>query len=323
MFRKTTFVFLVLALLVSACASPVPPAVPTQAPTSLPVATTAPVPAQLTFMDGLGRTVKLSAPAQKIVSTAPSNTEILFAVGAGRQVVGVDDFSDFPAEAKTLTKVGGTNKYNMEQIAALKPDLVLMAEINNPEDAKSLEALGITVYYLSNPTTLEDMYQNLLLVGSLTGHEQEAAALIETLKARVSAVDEKTKTAASKPVVFYEMDSTDPAKPYTAGTGTFIDLLITRAAGANLPAVAGIKDTYPQVSLEQVVATDPDMILLGDAMWGVTPESVGQRPGWDKLKAVIGQQVFPFDDNLVSRPGPRLVDGLEALAKLIHPELFK
>jgi iron complex transport system substrate-binding protein len=119
------------------------------------------------------------------------------------------------------------------------------------------------------------------------------------------------------------LDSTDPAKPYTAGPGTFVDLLIQRAGGANLTTVAGIKDPYPKISVEQVVSTNPDLIILGDSMWGVTIESVGQRPGWEKLKAVTGKQIFPFDDNLVSRPGPRLVDGLEALAKLMHPELFK
>ena len=167
------------------------------------------------------------------------------------------------------------------------------------------------------------MYTNLEIVAKLTGHEQETAALIDSLKVRVAAVDEKIKAATTKPVVFYELDSTDPAKPWTAGPGSFIDLLINRAGGVNLTSVASIKDAYPQVSVEQVVSTNPDLIILGDAMWGVTVESVGQRPGWEKLKAVTGKQVHPFDDNIVSRPGPRLVDGLEALAKLLHPELFK
>ncbi len=310
MFRKLALVLFVLALLVSACAAPATPQ-PTAVPTGISVA------------DGLGRVVKLAGPAQKIVSMAPSNTELLFAVGAGKQVIARDDFSDFPAEVSALPKIGGTNKYNIEQIVALKPDLVLMAEINTPEQVKSIEDLGITVYYLANPKTLEDMYTNLLIVASLTGHEKDAASLIETLKTRVAALDEKLKAVTSRPVVFYELDSTDPAKPYTAGPGTFVDLLIVRAGGANLTTAAGIKDPYPQVSVEQVVTTDPDKIVLGDSMWGTTIESVGQRPGWEKLKAVVGQQIFPFDDNLVSRPGPRLVDGLEALAKLIHPELFK
>lgn len=319
MLRKLTFVLITFALLLSACGAPATPA--TVAPTVAP--TVEPTASGLTFTDGLGRTVKLAGPAQRIVSLAPSNAEILFAVGAGKQVVGVDEFADFPAEVKNLTNIGGMNKYNNEQIVALKPDLILMAEINNPEQVKIFEDLGLTVYYLNNPKTLDDMYGNLEIVAKLTGHEQETATLIDSLKKRVAAVDEKIKAASGKPVVFYELDSTDPAKPYTIGPGTFVDLLIARAGGLDFSAAAGIKDPYPQVSVEQVVTTDPDMIILGDSMWGTTVESVGQRPGWEKLKAVVAGQVYPFDDNLVSRPGPRLVDGLESLAKLLHPELFK
>jgi iron complex transport system substrate-binding protein len=332
MFRKLSFILIVFSLILAACgqvATPVmatlaPTAVPaTLAPTSAPTQAPTTVPATLTFTDGLGREVKLSGPAQRVVSLAPSNTEILFAVGAGKQVVGRDDFSDYPAETGPLPKIGSLEKLNTEQIVALKPDLVLAAEINSQEQVKALTDLGLTVYYLSNPKTIEDMYTNLGIVAKLTGHEPETAALVESLKARVAVVDEKIKAATAKPVVFYELDSTDPAKPWTAGPGSFIDLLISRAGGVNLTTAAGVKESYPQVSVEQVVSTNPDMILLGDAMWGVTVESVGQRPGWEKLKAVTGKQVYPFDDNLVSRPGPRLVDGLEALAKLLHPELFK
>jgi len=336
MLRKLTFIIVTFALLLSACGAPATPAptvpapslaaptaLPTVAPTVAPTTEPTAALAGLTLTDGLGREVKMAGPAQRIISLAPSNTEILFALGAGKQVVGRDEYADYPAEAKSVVSVGGMGKYNNEQMVALKPDLVLMAEINNPEQVKAIEALGLTVYYLSNPKTLEDMYTNLEIVAKLTGHEQETAALIVTLKQRVAAVDEKIKAASTKPVVFYELDSTDPAKPYTIGPGTFVDLLITRAGGLDFSVAAGIKDAYPQVSAEQVVSTNPDMILLGDAQWGVSVESVGQRPGWEKLKAVTSKQVFAFDDNTVSRPGPRLVDGLEALAKLLHPELFK
>ena len=331
MLRKLTFSLAIFAVLLAACAPAVTPTLApaateipaTSAPTLEPTLDPTAAPAGLTFTDGLGREVKLAGPAQKIVSLAPSNTEILFAIGAGKQVIGRDDFSDFPAEAKALPSLGGVEKQNAEQIVALQPDLVLAAEINSPEQVKALADLGLTVYYLSNPKTIEDLYTNLEIVAKLTGHEAEAATLTESLKARVAVVDEKIKGAATKPVVFYEVDATDPAKPWTAGPGTFIDLLISRAGGVNLTSAAGITDAYPQVGAEQIVTTDPDLIVLGDSMWGVTVESVGQRPGWEKLKAVTGQQVFPFDDNLVSRPGPRLVDGLEALAKLLHPELFK
>lgn len=327
MSRKLILTLLALALILAACA-PLQPALPPApvieaAPateTAAPPATIAP----LTFVDGLGRTVTLTGTAQRIVSLAPSNTEILFAIGAGAQVVGRDEFSDYPAEAAALPTVGGSfGGYNLEQIVALEPDLVLAAEINTPEQVKALEDLGLTVYYLKNPTTLEEMFATLKMAALFTGHEAEAEALVQALQARVQTVDEKLASVTEKPVVFYEIDATDPNKPFSAGPGTFIDLLITRAGGINLTRVAGITDAYPQVGLEQIVSVDPQVILLGDAMWGVTVESVAARPGWDGLTAVKEGRVLPFDDNLVSRPGPRLVDGLEALAKLLHPNAFK
>jgi iron complex transport system substrate-binding protein len=304
MIRKLLFGLLTLTLVLAACA-------PAAAPAS----------SGMSFTDGLGRMLTLPAPAQKIVSMAPSNTEILFAIGAGPQVVGRDEFSNYPVGVETIPSIGGSmGQYSYEQVAALKPDLVLASEINTPEQVKALEDLGLTVYYLPNPKSLEDFYTNLATVAKLTGHESEAKAFIESLMTRVAAVDKKIATVTQKPVVFYEIDASDPNKPYTTGPGTFIDLLIARAGGQNLP---GLTDAYPQVSLEQIVLANPAIILLGDALYGTTPESVAARPGWSKIAAVTDNRVLPFDDNLVSRPGPRLVDGLEALAQAIHPELYK
>jgi iron complex transport system substrate-binding protein len=320
MLRKTLLLTLLIALL-TACA---PQATPTMAPVATEIVITeAPteVPAMLSFTDGLGREIKLDGPAKRVVSLAPSNTEILFAIGAGEQTIGRDQLSDYPAEATNVTDIGPTfDALNTELIVSLEPDLVLAAEINTPEQVKALEDLGLTVYYLSNPLTLEEMYGNLEIVAQLTGHEAETATLIESLKARVAAVDEKIAPLSSRFSVFYELDASDPAKPYTAGKGTFITLLIERAGGYN---IAGDIDGYPQLSLEQVVAADPAFIILGDARYGVTIESIAQRPGWENLSAVKNGKVVPFNDDLVSRPGPRLVDALEELAKLLRPELFQ
>lgn len=295
--------------------SPATEAALTEAPTEDSVGTT------LTVTDGLGREVTLDGVPQRIISLAPSNTEILYAIGAGDQVVGRDTLSDFPEEAASATDIGSTfQDLNTELIVSLKPDLVLAAEVNTPEQVKQLEDLGLMVYYLKNPTTLEEMYANLELVAQLTGHSQEAAELVESLQARVAAVDEKIAPISSRPSIFYELDATDPAKPYTAGKGTFITQLIDRAGGYN---IASDLDGYPQMSLEQVVAADPAFIILGDARYGVSPESIAQRPGWENLSAVKNENVVPFNDDLVSRPGPRLVDALEELAKLLRPELFQ
>jgi iron complex transport system substrate-binding protein len=271
-----------------------------------------------TRTDGMSRTIKLKGTPQRIVSLTPSNSEILFAVGAGKQVVGRDSFSDYPAEARSVKDVGGSmGKYDIEAIVALQPDLVLAGEINTPELVNSLQQLGLTVYYLPNPTTLEGLYSNLETVGQLTGFRSQAAALVDSLKKRVAAVDAMIQPLNSRPTVYYELDATDPTKPYTAGPGTFVDLLISRAGGINIGR--SLTSQWAQISFEQLMVDNPAMIILGDSAYGVSADTLKQRAGWALLNAVKNGQIYPFDDNLVSRPGPRLVDGLEALAKLLHP----
>ncbi len=321
---KLILMILISCVVLVACANPA--AVP---PTSISISTAAPATAtaqpnssQISLTDGLGRTITLKAPAQRIVSMAPSNTEILFAIGAGSQVVGRDEFSDYPAEAKSLPSVGGSFAgYNNEAIVNLKPDLVMAAEINTKEQVQALENLGLTVFYLSNPADLNGMYKNLGTVAKLTGHEAEANTLVESLKKRVEAVTGKTAPLSTLPPVFYELDSTDPSAPYTAGPGTFINTLIDMAGGRNVGN--SLKSPYAQISVEELLVQNPQVILLGDGAYGVTVESVTKRAGWEKIEAVKNGKIYTFDDNLVSRPGPRLVDGLETLAKLLHPELFK
>ena len=285
--------------------------------------TSTPATPSITMTDDLGRTVTLAGPAQRVVSLAPSNTEILFAIGAGAQVVGRDETSDYPAEALSLPTVGGWSGFSSESIVALHPDLVLAqgGGLNSPELVASLERLGLTVYVLPNPPTIEAMYTNLETAGVLTGHGTDATTLVDSLKRRVAAVDQKIMPLSYAPTVYYELDATEPTKPYTAGPGSFVDLLITRAGGINIGAE--LQGQWAQISLEQLLVANPAIIILGDAAYGETPAKVAQRPGWGTLAAIQTDQVFPFDDNLVSRPGPRLVDGLEALAKLLHPGVFK
>jgi iron complex transport system substrate-binding protein len=302
------FVLLIAAvLLISACApvaAPSPTAIPTQA--------------GLTLTDGLGRTVTMPKPALKIVSMAPSNTEILFALNAGPAVIGRDEFSDYPSDAKNIASIGGSmGKYNFEEIAKLQPDLVLASSLNTPEQIKALEDLKLTVFEITNPTTIDGLYANLETVGKLTGHTADAGQLVDSLKQRVSAVIANAAKATSQLKVFYELDGTDPSKPWTAGPGSYVDTLIKMAGGLN--AAASLKGDYAQISQEELIATNPDIILLGDGAYGVTPDQVAQRPGWSVMAAVQNKKVLTFDDNTVSRPGPRLVDGLEMLYKVMHP----
>ena len=276
----------------------------------------------LALSDGLGRSVTLQAVPQKIVSLAPSNTEILFAIGAQSQLIGRDTFSDYPEPAQDIADIGGGyGDLNSELIVSLKPDLVLAAELTPPEQIKAMEDLGLNVFLLKNPVTFEEMYVNLETVGRISGHESQAANLIEQLKTRVAAVKEKIAAAQSRPLVFYELDGGDPDNPWTSGPGTFIDTLIDDSGGVNLGHV--LSTDWAQISVEELVQQNPEIIILGDYTWGgITPEDVFARNAWDSISAVKNKQVYTFDDNLVSRPGPRMVDGLEAMAKLLHPDLF-
>lgn len=313
MFRLIRYwgIILLLAVVLPACA-PTAAATPTAAPAAAPVAVT----------DGLGVEVRLDAPAQRIVSLAPSNTEILFALGAGPQVVAREDFSNYPPEAASLPSVGGSMmNYNLEELTRLTPDLVLASPLTPPEQLEAMKAITTNVFVVPNPTDLEGLYTNLLNVGALTGKDAEAQALVSDLRARANAVTTKVAAAAEKPKVFYELDATDPAKPWTAGPGTFIDLLIGLAGGQNLGAA--LSGEWAQISQEELIVQNPDIILLGDALYGgITPESVAARPGWDVIAAVQNQRVVAFNDDLVSRPGPRMIEGLEELARVLHPDLF-
>lgn len=310
-----------LAFLLTACSGQPSAELPTpqidvvEAPTAT---------ADLSIMlnDGLNRTITLDAPAQRIISIAPSNTEILFAIGAGEQVIGRDDASDFPEQALAIPSIGDTFVgLNTEAIVASNPDLVLAAEITPVEYVTELEGLGINVFWLANPNDLEGLYINLGIVGQLTGRSEEAEALIQTLRTRVAEVRSVLADVTEIPKVFYELDASDANAPWTSGSGTFIDILITEAGGQNVGAV--LAGEFAQMSIEELLLQNPDIILLGDAAYGVTVESVGQRAGWAQLAAVQNGQVFPFNDSLVSRPGPRLIDALEQLAVLLHPELFE
>ena len=308
--RKLLLVFLALTLLLAACT---PAATPAATPTS----------AAIVISDGEGKEFRLEQPAQRIISLAPSNTEILFALGAGGQVVAREDFSNYPAEAASLPSVGGSMMtYNLEEITKQTPDLILASPLTPAEQITAMQAITPNIYVLPNPKDLEGLYTNLLNVGALTGRSSEAEALVSDLRARAKVVMDKIATVTEKPTVFYELDATDPAKPWTAGPGTFIDLLINLAGGQNIGAA--LTGDWAQISQEELLVKNPDIILLGDALYGgITPESVAARPGWNVIAAVKNQRVETFNDDLVSRPGPRMIDGLEALAKAIHPELFK
>lgn len=328
---------LMLVLVVTAACAPAPTAIPpTLAPTAVPptatpaatavppTATAVPAtatPLSVTVTDSVSRTVTIAGAPQRIVSLAPSTTEIAFALGLGSRVIAVDTNSDYPAEVKSLPKIK-TYPLNLEQVVSLKPDLVLAAGLTNPDDVKKMTDLKLIVLVIGAPTaTFDNVMTDIALLGKATGTDAKAKAVTDAMKQRIDAVKAKIANAKTKPRVYWELDATDPAKPYTPGPGSFINDMITLAGGVNVAANA--KATWAQISLEEVVAANPEIIILGDAAYGITVESVKARKGWSAISAVKNDKVMTIDDNLVSRPGPRVVEGLEAVAKLLHPELFQ
>ncbi len=316
----------ILAILAGCVGTPAPTPTPSPAPTftPAPTATPAPTPSPTPFLvltDEHGRTIVLRARPQRIVTLAPSATEMIFAVGAGDRLVGRDELSDYPPEAKNVPSIGGTYPtINTEAIVALRPDLILAPGVISPEQVKALEGLGLVVFHQRTPKDIEEIFEQIRTVGRLTGNTAQAERAVADLRARLAAIEEKVRTVSTRPKVFYELDATDPSKPWTAGPGSFIDRLIVRAGGQNIGA--SLPSEWGQISLEELIRQDPDLIILGTANYGETPEKVRQRPGWNRLRAVREGRIYPINADLISRPGPRIVEGLEALARIIHPERF-
>ncbi len=319
---------LLVALVVGACAPMVTPMAPTPTPVPSPTtqeapATPTPAPYPLTVTDDLGREVTIPGRPDKIISLAPSNSEILFAVGAGDQVVGVTQYCNYPPEACQAKEViGGFSPKSMsiEKILALEPDVVFSAGSFHMPVIEALEKAGVPVVAL-DPQGFEGIYDDILLVGQITDHAEEAEALVADMKARVAAV---TAAVADIPAeerlkVFYEVWD-EPLM--TAGPDTFIGQMIELAGGVNI--FGDMEEQYPQVSAEVVIERNPDVILGPDSHAdALTPEKIAARPGWENIKAVQTGRIYTVNGDIVSRAGPRVVDALETIAQLLYPERFQ
>lgn len=274
-----------------------------------------------TFVDDMGREVTIDEIPQRIVSHVPSITETLFALGLGERVVGVSDYCDYPEEAKSKPSVGNYFNPSIESIVALEPDLVLTD--GHSESIKQLDELEPPITYIViDPKDIDGIFRDLELLGKVTGTEREAEKLIEDMQDSISHVIALVEGAP--PVrVLYIIDATDPTLPWTAGPGSFVDWLITTAGGENIAAEA--QGAWVQFSIEQIVSSDPEIIIL-PAKHGTTftsPETLEGNPAWREITAVEQGRIRIIDGDLVDRSGPRIVQGLEEIARIIHPELFK
>lgn len=304
----------------SASAAAVATVAPTLAPTATPAPTPSPTPAPAfptTLTDDEGTAVAIKAEPQKIVSLTPAATETLFAIGAGPRVIATTAFDDYPPAAVALPDVATFTAVDVEKIVGLEADLVIAGgnSFNPPEAIKSLRNLGVPVLVIYAPD-LAGALKDIALIGAAVGRPEQAAAITTVMQADFDAVAAAT-TGLSKPRTFYEIDvSTGPI--YTVADGSVYVEMITLAGGT--PITTGSKTDYA-IPLEKLIEADPELILLGDAAYKVTAEQVKARPGWNVMTAVKNGAIWPIDDITVTRPGPRLVEGLRALALAIHPDL--
>lgn len=290
------------------------PSTPATSPSPSPLAATYP----LSLTDDEGTAVTIPARPAKIVSLTPATTEILFAVGAGPRVNGVTDADDYPPAAKQVTQVVKLGAVDIEKIVGLGADLVIAGgnSFNSPDAIAKLRSLGIPVVVVY-AADVAGVYRDIELVAAATGDGAAGQALVASMRAAADAVVAAVAAAgAPRPRVFYELDATKEI--YTFADGIVQDELIRLAGGA--PITTGSPTVF-SIPLEKLVVADPELILLGDAAYGTTPAQVKARPGWAVMTAVKAGAIRPINDTLVSRPGPRIVEALRALAVAINPAL--
>ena len=295
----------------AATASPTPAATPSPSPSP------SPAPAYpLTLTDDEGTAVTLAKAPTKIVSLTPGTTETLFAIGAGPNVVGVTDFDDYPASVKSLPHVASYTAVDIEKIVGLGADLVLAGGngFNPPDQVAKLRSLGVpvlVVYAKDVPGVLKDIE----FVGRAAGHAAEAKDLTASMQAGFDQV-QAAMASLSKPRTFYEIDTTGAI--YGPAKDSFVAGMVDLAGGT--PITTGDPNKY-DIPLEKLVTADPEVIVLGDAAYGATAAAVKARSGWGTMTTVKTGAIRPANDTLITRPGPRLGEGLRDLAVAIHPEL--
>jgi iron complex transport system substrate-binding protein len=296
--------FVTAALLLAGCSTPSrTPGAGATAPTS--VSSAFPV----TVTDDLGRAVTIDKQPERLVSLAPADTEILAGLGLMAKVVGVTTYDDYPAEVKSIAKVGDFTTPNLEAIASLKPDVVFVTGGIQMDVVKKLEGLGAKVVVV-DPPSMEKLYGSIAMVGAVTGASTKAALVVTGMKAEVTRITAAISTEPS--VTCFVEVAQNPL--YTTGPNTLLADLMRIAGGRNVVTEPG----YVAYSLERLLKDDPSVYLATKGSMN-DPGQLAKRPGFSKLSALKTGSVHVLDDNLVSRPGPRVVSGLAEIAAYLHP----
>jgi iron complex transport system substrate-binding protein len=264
-------------------------------------------------VDDLGRLVTINGTPERIISLAPSNTEILFALGLGDRVVGVTMYCDYPPEAQDKEKVGDYYGPDIEKIIALQPDLVLATDFHRFDLIPALEQQGVAVFAVA-PQTLDDVLESIQKIGQIADKEAEALELVDRMTSKIEEIEEQTKELEEKPRVFY-MTWQDPM--WTIGRATWIDDLINISGGVNI--FSQYFESGAMVEIEWVILLNPEIIITSEWSydWALNATELAST------NASQTGRIYTFDDDLAQRPGPRLVEGLEWFAYLIHPEIFE
>lgn len=274
-----------------------------------PAAPTASFP--VTVTDDAGRSVTIDAKPERIVSLAPANTEILYSLGILERIVGVTTFDDYPPEVTAIEKVGDFVTPNLEAITAAEPDLILATTGIQADVIAQLEQTGATVVAI-DPQSLEALYTSITTIGTVTGEPAAAATVIADMRSELELIQDAIDAA---PVRCFIEIAQEPL--FTAGAGTLINDVIDQAGGENVVAEEG----YVAYSLEQLLTDDPEVYLATKGSMS-DPTQINARAGYSALAAVKNGRVYVLDDNLVSRPGPRLIQGIRQVAEALHPDAF-
>jgi iron complex transport system substrate-binding protein len=278
------------------------------------------IPASATYSDDIGRTVQINGIPQRIISLSPSNTEMVYALGLQDKLVGVTSYDNYPPDARNKPVVSDYSTVDLEKIVNAKPDLILADSIQKNDTIPALEKLGITVFTMS-PDNIDGIFNEIKVIGQITGKTKEADNLVSNLTSRIQTVADKTTNLsdAQKPRVLF-VTWHDPI--WTAGSDTMIQYLIDEAGGTN---IASDLDGYATITLESVIERNPQVIVVMSSMGAqnVSLDFIKSNEQFQSTDAVKNERVYKIDADIFGRTTPRIVDGLETLAKLVHPELFK
>lgn len=272
--------------------------------------------AAIFVVDGIGKEVTLDKKPERIISLMPSNTEILYALGVGDQVVGVTELCNYPEDAATKAKVSDSFNINIEEIVALKPDVVFAYTLGQPEAVQKLEELGIKVITIKSAGNIDDVYSDIELIAKATGNEDKAKEIINGMKQKLEGIVSKVSTIDTKKRVYLEISPSPDI--WTAGSGTFQDELLKLIGVEN---IFGDVEGWASVSEEVVISSKPDIILTTVGYAPEPEKEILARSSWQEIPAIKNNHVYYVDSDLTTRPGPRIVDGVEVLFQAVYPEL--